>query len=230
MAAANESASIPRRPTVRHVAELAGVSPTAVSLALRNHPSISEATRKKIKAIAERINYRPDPMLTRLAAYRYGLKRMPTLVRIAYLINWPSYDQWRKEHCETRFFAGAKQRADELGYKLEEIWSRQPKMSARRLTEILDTRNYDGLIVSDTPQPRGHLALDWSKLCAVKIGHSLVYPRLPCVENDQYRIVQLAIRMLRRNGYRRLGLALRASTDESVNHMYTASYFVEMSR
>ena len=49
---------------MRHVAELSGVSPTAVSQALRNHPSISEATRKKIKAIAERINYRPEVVLS----------------------------------------------------------------------------------------------------------------------------------------------------------------------
>ncbi len=219
-----------KRPTVRQIAELAGVSPTAVSLALRNHPSISEATREKIRGIAERIGYRPDPMLARLAAYRHGLRAAAEPVSIAYLINWPSYEQWRREHCETRFFAGAKQRAEQLGYQLEEIWTRRPKLSVGRLMKILQTRNYNGVLVSPSPQARGHLALDWEKLCAVKIGHSLVYPQLPCVENNQYRIVQLAVRTLRRKGYRRIGLALRAAEDEMVNHMYRASYLVETAR
>lgn len=219
-----------RRPTVRQIAELAGVSATAVSLALRNHSSISEPTRKRIQAIAERLHYQPDPMLTRLAAYRHGLQAGMCPLRVAYLINWRSYEDWRKEHCETRFFTGARQRAEQLGYKLEEVWAREPNLSVRRLASILNTRNYDGLLVSDTPEPRGHLALDWSKLCAVKIGHSLVYPRLACVENNQYRIMQLAIRTLRRKGYRRIGLAIRGSTDEAVNHMYSASYLIETSR
>jgi LacI family transcriptional regulator len=176
------------------------------------------------------MKYRPDPMLARLAAYR---RRVPGLVeplRIAYLINWPSHELWRSEHCEVRFFAGAKQRAEELGYQLEEVWPRELKLSGRRLGNILLTRNYDGLLVSHTPKARGHLTLDWSKLCAVKIGHSLVYPRLACVENDQYRIMQVAVRTLRRKGYRRIGLALRATQDELLNHMFRACYLVETGR
>jgi LacI family transcriptional regulator len=219
-----------KRPTVRQIAKLAGVSATAVSLALRNHPSISEATRKRIKEIAERLHYRPDPMLSRLAAYRHGLQGAVAPARIAYLINWLSYETWRKEHCEMRFFAGAKQHAEQLGYQLDEVWTHRPNIKRRRLMEILTTRNYDGLLVSDSPQARGHLALDWSKFCAVKIGHSLVYPRLPCVENNQFQIIQLAIRELRRKGYRRIGLALRASLDEKANHWYLASYATETSR
>jgi len=97
------------------------------------------------------------------------------------------------------------------------------------MTTILMTRNYDGLVVSDTPQARGHLALDWSKLCAVKIGHSLVYrgcrASRTIIPNRAARD-----RMLRRKGYHRIGLALRAAVDEMVNHMYRACYAVETDR
>ncbi|MGO1543865.1 MAG: LacI family DNA-binding transcriptional regulator [Gulosibacter sp.] len=46
-----------RQPTLRHVAELAGVSTAAVSLALRNKPGVSEETRLAVLAAAEDIGY-----------------------------------------------------------------------------------------------------------------------------------------------------------------------------
>jgi len=49
-----------------------------------------------------------------------------------------------------------------------------------------------------------------------------VYPRLPCVENDQYRIVQLAIRMLRRKGLSPNRVGTAGGGGRMVNHMYRA--------
>jgi len=42
---------------VRQIAQLAGVSPTTVSLALHHHPRISEETCKRIQDIAQSLNY-----------------------------------------------------------------------------------------------------------------------------------------------------------------------------
>jgi len=46
-------------PSLRHIARLAGVSATTVSLALRDHPRISDATRARIKEIANAVQYHP---------------------------------------------------------------------------------------------------------------------------------------------------------------------------
>lgn len=44
----------------------AGVSVSAVSLALRNQPRVSEAERERIQAIVPRLGYRRDPEVARL--------------------------------------------------------------------------------------------------------------------------------------------------------------------
>jgi DNA-binding LacI/PurR family transcriptional regulator len=54
------------KPTSFDIAQLAGVSQPTVSRALRGHPSVSEATRKRIEAIAAQLNYTVDHNASRL--------------------------------------------------------------------------------------------------------------------------------------------------------------------
>lgn len=46
--------------SLRELARICGVSATTVSRGLRDDPRISQATRKRIREIAERLNYRPN--------------------------------------------------------------------------------------------------------------------------------------------------------------------------
>jgi DNA-binding LacI/PurR family transcriptional regulator len=52
--------------TIKEIAELAGVSPAAVSLAINNRPGISDATRAKILELVDKLNYVPNPSSRRL--------------------------------------------------------------------------------------------------------------------------------------------------------------------
>jgi DNA-binding LacI/PurR family transcriptional regulator len=54
------------KPTSFDIAQRAGVSQPTVSRALRGHPSVSEATRKRIEAIAAQLNYAVDHNASRL--------------------------------------------------------------------------------------------------------------------------------------------------------------------
>jgi len=51
-----------RRPTLKRVAELAGVSPSTVSLVMQNKGNLPDATRERVRAAAERAGYRPAAM------------------------------------------------------------------------------------------------------------------------------------------------------------------------
>src|SRR4051794_29982388 len=54
-------AAPPRRPTIRDVAEAAGVSVGTVSHALNGTGRVSAATRTSVVSMADRLGYRPDP-------------------------------------------------------------------------------------------------------------------------------------------------------------------------
>ena len=54
--------------TIKDVARLAGVSHTTVSLALRNSPSITEETKKKVLAASKQLNYHPNHLARSLVS------------------------------------------------------------------------------------------------------------------------------------------------------------------
>jgi DNA-binding LacI/PurR family transcriptional regulator len=59
--------------TLQHIGDKLGLSRTTISLALRNHPRISVATRKKIAATASKLGYKPDQVARALATGRSNL-------------------------------------------------------------------------------------------------------------------------------------------------------------
>jgi len=48
--------------TIKDIARELGISPSTVSRALKDHPDISKATRDAVSELAERWNYRPNPI------------------------------------------------------------------------------------------------------------------------------------------------------------------------
>ena len=49
-----------RRPTMKDIARRAGVSESAVSFALNDRPGVSEATRDRIRRVAEQLGWQPS--------------------------------------------------------------------------------------------------------------------------------------------------------------------------
>jgi DNA-binding LacI/PurR family transcriptional regulator len=50
------------RVTIKDIARELGISPSTVSKALKGHPDISSATKKAVKELVEKWNYKPDPI------------------------------------------------------------------------------------------------------------------------------------------------------------------------
>jgi DNA-binding LacI/PurR family transcriptional regulator len=222
---------VSRRTTLKDIAEVCGCSVMAVSLALRNHTSVSKKRRAEICAIAKRLNYSPDPALSALAAYRQTHYPKPAPTPIAWVSNYPTRDFWNKpDHYVYGYFHGASQRAKEIGYHLEHFWLGQPDMTPQRLSKILYSRGISGILL--TPQNRDftHLNLDWDKFCAVTFGYSLARPRLHMTTSNHYRAMGMVVRKLRSLGYRRIGLTLYSVHDERVIHAHYAAYLMEMLR
>ena len=200
--------------TMAAIAKRAGVHVTTVSLALRNHPSLPEATRERLRKLAESMGYRPDPGLRALMSYRRNLRQRREVQTLAYVTNWDSRWGWKEFPAHAQFFEGASQRAQELGYALEHFWLGEPQLSERRLGDIFYARGIAGVVLASQRFDKDvRLDFDWTRLTAVKIDYFPHEPQLHIVTNDQRALLRLAARQVLAAGYTRVGLVLHADWD-----------------
>jgi LacI family transcriptional regulator len=80
-----ESAPAPRRVTLRQIARTARVSVMTVSYALRDRPEVSPTERARLRALAEKLGYRPDPLLTHLMQHLRSHRRIKPTANLAVL-------------------------------------------------------------------------------------------------------------------------------------------------
>ena len=218
----------PRRVTLADIAAKAKVHVTTVSLVLRDHPRIPEKTKKRIRALAEKMGYVRDPFLCALASYRTR-ERLPQFrSTIGYLTNWATEWGWKKATGHLEFFQGAERMARELGYALEHFWLRSPELDLTRLAKILKARGISGLVIaSHGLEIPDSLNLDWGHFSCMKIDYFPHHPQVHNVTNDQSSIVRLAIRKAIAAGYRRIGMVMHRGWDHAVDQNLTAGYLCE---
>ncbi len=217
-----------RRVTMADVAKSAGVHVTTVSLAMRNHPRLPEATRLRIQRLAVKMGYRPDPLLRALIAYRghsMARRNEPTL---AYVTNWNTRLGWKDVTAHPDFYSGAERKANQLGYKLEHFWMREPGLSHGRLSAVFVARGIAGLIIASHGREMGDaLQFDWRCFSAVKIDYFPHKPLLHNVTNNQCDTIRLAMQKVAAAGYRRIGFVMHRGWDHAVDHLWTAGYLCE---
>jgi DNA-binding LacI/PurR family transcriptional regulator len=219
---------LPKKPvTLAEIAKRAGVSVMTVSRALRKQSNISPGTQKKIQDIADQLGYRPNPLVSALMTYRRAAKPVQSHVSLGFITNFPTRDGWKVSRLYQNFFDGVAEAADRHGYGVETFWLREPGMTPERLTQILLTRSIHGLLIAPLPVAHGELDLQWEAFSAVTFGYSLTRPLLHRAVNHQFRSMRLAMRELRKLGYKRLGLALPTSLNERVDRQWVASFLVE---
>ena len=216
--------------TLKDIAEKAGVSVMTVSRVLRNAGACSEETRQRVEKVAQELGYRPNPLVSALMSYRSRGLRAKSYSTLAFVTSFPSKNGWRETKIYNEFFEGASRSADRHGFRLEEFWLREPGMTAERLSRILYHRNVPGMLIAPLPVAHGHLRLDWEKFSAVTFGYSLARPSLHRAVNHQFRSMRIALRQLRKLGYRRMGLAMAAGFDRRVDHQWSGSFLAEQGR
>jgi DNA-binding LacI/PurR family transcriptional regulator len=108
----------------------------------------------------------------------------------------------------------ARERAERLGYRLDEFYLRAPGMSATRLRSILQARGIRGILIApDTKPPLPRVFFDVAGFAAVLLGSSLQNRGLARVQFDHFQLMHLALRQVRKAGYRRPALLLSPSID-----------------
>ena len=191
-------ASLPKRPTIRQIAEETGLSVTAVSYALRGE-RVSPATIERVQAVADRLGYTADPVARALRGGRTGT--------IGLLVGSLA-DFWQQTlaHAVQRELRGHGLHtivADADGDPAEEL-----ELAAR-----LAAQRVDGLLVA----PIGPAGGDWTKLTA-RTPTVTISGRLPGAELagevafDQTAGVGEVLRHLSALGHRRIAVLSWAVT------------------
>jgi DNA-binding LacI/PurR family transcriptional regulator len=207
----------PRLVTMRHVAEAAGVARSTVSKALRNDPRISEDCCKAVQDHAQKLGYRPHPMVSALMAQLHQHRRRSDPHHIAWIDLWPENEEAATFPFGKEMLGGARQRADELGYAIDVHPVMREKISPLRLRQILTARAQWGMIIPPVPESAMHFPLDLRGLTAVTIGTSLRDPMIHRVSSNHFQGAQLACDRLRAMGITRIGLVLSSVVNERVN-------------
>lgn len=211
------------RPSLRDIANVLGISHVAVSLALRDSPRVSEKRRKEVKAVAEKLGYRPDPMLASLVAYRQGKRPMEIRSCLAWINQWDQPEDLRSHKEFDHYWRGACEAAEKLGYRLEEF--RWPSgKSGRRLQAILQTRGVRGLLL---PPHRNGMDLpdfDWSQFSIVRFGASVATIRAHTVTSDQAHCARLAYEKAVEHGYRRIGYVSAERLEKNTRGHFREGY------
>ncbi len=217
-----------KRITLKDIAREAGVSVSAVSLALRNNPAIPEATRLRIQDAAKTLGYTPDPALAALGAHRNAMKRDRVETTLAYLDTRDPAGLPPNILHRSEYLSGARRRGAELGYKIDVFWmQREAAGDGMKASRILRARGIRGVMIAPFQSAWGELNLDWQHFCAVSLGRSMGRPLLHAVSHDHSDAVGLAIRELLEHGYRRPGLALEPTMNARVSQRWLAGYLVE---
>lgn len=212
-------------PTMQDVARASGYSRAAVSMALRGDPTIPEATRRRIADVAERLGYRPNPLVAALMSLhrrRRPVARSTTAV--AYLMSTPRDNFEHRRSIDSAMQVGAAERAAQLGYRLEPFNLRADRMTGARMRQILLARAIHAAVVAPLPRGERTLDLDLAGLAAVGLGLSVAAPIVERVSNDHFQSAALAVTKCVERGYRRIGFVLSQETSERLDHRWLGGF------
>lgn len=213
--------------TIRQIAEKAGVSHSTVSRALNNSPSISHETRDRIREIAMSMGYQTNPLV---AAWMSHVRRVKTPQwtqgTLAYLetIDKVKFATSSRRSFYTRCQKGAAERARELGYHLKVVSADDFAGNLEGLDRMIRYGAFDGVVFPQTDQVRLEYNIDWDHVAGSTIGFRLDYPPFHRASVDAFANITLAMNILMKRGYKRIGLALTPSLDNLVNHTWVGSY------
>ncbi len=214
----------PPQVTLGHIAARAGVHVTTVSLALRDSLRLPVATRQRIQKLAREMGYVPDPSLSALNAYRSYVRSPVFQATLAYFNNYPERHSLLSVPSFRDYYLGALRRAEELGYKLEEVWLREPHLTPKAIRRNLLSKGIRGILLFPQSEPGPLPEFDWEDFSAVALGYSVTAPQLHRVTNHQFRSVLMLIRELRYLGYRRIGLNVTEEYNRRMNLAPMSAY------
>jgi len=173
--------------------------------------------------MAKKLGYQADPEISKLMVHLRKNKVLKLENTLAYINHHPDQNIRKKLKDVDAFFEKAQEQARRLGYKLEEFWTHDSSYSSQRLSQILYSRNINGLIIGPTTLEHQELDLEWERFSSVTLGYSLLKPDLHRVLSNRYENTLLALRKLKQHGFQRIGCAIEKAHDHLIQDQYACA-------
>jgi DNA-binding LacI/PurR family transcriptional regulator len=188
-----------------------------VSRVARGERTVKAVTAEKVKHFLRRLDYRPDPAMSALAAYRVKGRAKITGKVLAFL-------ETEKLSYNELVLQGARMEATQLGYSVESFALPLSAKAQWRLGRQLFYRGITGLLVGPSNEPRRLEAWNWERFAPVSLGALRHEPPMHAVAMDYFHGLQSAYEGLRAMGHRRIGLVLREDLEARSGHLWLGAY------
>jgi LacI family transcriptional regulator len=187
------------------IAKELGLSNATVSMALRKHPRISAKTRERVAKAAEEMGYFRDPSISKLMKHIRSTKPLGEMTKLALLNANPIRELSEISPYHKELLKGMLEQGLELGYQIEPFWLEETNMRQRRMSQILESRGIQGIIIPPVHDFGKILNFNWEAFSVVTIGYSLLEPRFNRIVGNQRQAIFNCLQKLLETGHKRIG-------------------------
>jgi len=216
--------------SMREIAQAAGVSVSAVSLALKNSTKISSTRRDAIFALVEKMGYRRDPRLTELMEHLRMARPHRSNSTIAMIIPELTRERLKDYPPMQGLIEGVEEIAALAGFSVTLFFLSDPGIGPRRIRSILLARNIKGVVIAPFPSGVARIDFDCSGLCVATAGYSIVEPRLNRACPNYLQMMDELLADGQAKGYKRIGLIMTYGEGGIGHKLFTSSFLFYQSK
>lgn len=193
---------------LKDIAQAAGVSVSAVSLALRDSPKVSAKRRLKIQKIAKKMGHTLDPRMRELMRHLRKPRSTRGTTQVAILIPEIKPTELDQNPRIKLLLNGITNFAQSVGFEIEPLFLSSLSGGSKGARARLDALGIKGVLVLPFPSGVAQLDFDFSGLCVATAGYSIVEPMLHRACPDYLKMMDGMIAMCVSGGYKRIGLVM----------------------
>lgn len=180
--------------TIREIAKMAGVSPTAVSFVINNREGVSDETRRRVNEVIERTNFKPS-----LNSRRLFFKKSFNISIIIRNTSSPFNDLFYFEIAK-----GLLQKSKEFGYNIV-FTDITVKGNEVILPDIIKRNDTDGVIFLQDTEKSVLTEVSRHNIPFVIVDSHSADNDITCIKADYELSSQTAVKYLIENGHRDIG-------------------------
>lgn len=217
--------------SLKQIAAYTGRALATVSYALRGSPKIPEVTREEIRRAADTLGYRPNPRISGLMTYIRRNQQRPFGEKIAFVWVHTSRAMARLDPFLRAVYLGAKLRAKQSGFGLEEFYTNDPDMTDGRLEQIIIARGITGVVLSPltTNEAVGDLKWNWSHFSPAVIGNVSWTSELHQAGHHHYLGMRTALSELAKYGCVRPAAIIEQESNVRSKRAWEAAFLTQHS-